>query len=49
MNVGFALALFQLSSIVAVIFGYKMFGEKQLIKKIFGTIIMIFGSCLILL
>jgi len=49
MNVGYALALFQLSSIVAVIFGYKMFGEKQFIKKIFAAIIMIIGSCLILL
>ena len=48
-NVGFALALFQLSSIVAVIFGYRMFGEKQLVKKITGSVIMIIGSCLILL
>ena len=49
MNVGFGLALFQLSSIVAVILGYKMFGEKQLVKKILGTVIMIVGSCLIIL
>ena len=49
MNVGFAMALFQLSSIVAIVMGYKMFGEKQLTKKILGTVIMITGSCLILL
>ena len=45
MNVGFALALFQLSSIVAVFMGYKMFGERQLLKKVLGTIVMIIGSC----
>lgn len=49
MNVGLSLALFQLSSIIAVLLGYKMFGEKEIIKKIIGTFIMIFGSCLILL
>lgn len=48
-NVGLSLALFQLSSIVSVIFGYKLFCEKHLIKKISGTVIMIIGSALILL
>ena len=49
MNVGLSLALFQLSSIVAVALGYKMFGEKDFIKKIIGTAIMIAGSCMIIL
>ncbi len=49
LNVGLSLALFQLSSIVAVIFGWKMFNETQIAKKIVGTIIMIIGSALILI
>lgn len=49
LNVGLSLALFQLSSIISVIFGYFMFKEKQISKKIVGTVIMIIGSCLILL
>ncbi len=48
-NVGLSLALFQLSSIIAVILGYKMFNEKQIRKKLIGTLIMIIGSCLILI
>ncbi len=49
LNVGLSLALFQLSGIVAVILGYKFFNEGQLLKKIIGSIIMIAGSCLILM
>lgn len=49
LNVGLSLALFQLSSIVAIIFGYKVFKESHIVKKLIGAIIMIAGSCLILL
>lgn len=49
MNVGLALALFQLSTIVSVVFGYKVFHENDFWKKILGSVIMIVGSCLILL
>lgn len=49
LNVGLSLALFQLSSVVAVVFGYKVFREKHFVKKLLGSIIMILGSCLILL
>lgn len=49
LNVGLSLALFQLSSLISVFFGYVMFKEKDIVKKILGTLIMIFGSCLILL
>ena len=48
-HVGFALALFQLSSVVAVLGGYFIFREGSLVKKLVGTFIMIVGSCLILL
>ena len=49
LDVGLSLALFQLSSIVAIIFGYKVFKESNVIKKLIGAVIMIAGSCLILL
>lgn len=49
MNVGFALALFQLSTLVTLFLGYKMFHETDMKKKLIGTIIMIVGSVLILL
>ena len=49
MNVGYALSLFQLSTIVTVILGYKVFREKNLRKKLIGSLIMILGSVLIIL
>lgn len=49
MNVGYALSLFQLSSIVTVFLGYKVFKEKHLIKKLIGSLIMILGSIIIIL
>lgn len=49
LDVGLSLALFQLSSVVSVIFGYKIFKEKDFVQKITGSVIMIIGTCLILL
>ena len=49
MNVGYALALFQLSSLVTVFLGYKVFKEKNFIKKIIASIVMIIGSIFIIL
>lgn len=48
MNVGFALALFQLSTLVTLFLGFRMFHEKDMKKKIIGTLIMISGSVMIL-
>ena len=48
MPVGYALSLFQLSIIVSVIFGYHFFKEKDIRKKIIGSLIMIAGSILII-
>lgn len=48
-NVGYALALFQLSSLISIFFGYKIFNEKNIRKKIIGAIIMIFGSIVVIL
>lgn len=49
LEVGVALALFQLSSLVSLFFGYKFYREKELPKKVFGTVIMIVSSVFILL
>lgn len=49
MNVGYALALFQLSSLITIILGYKFFNEKSLKRKLLGSLIMIIGSIFIIL
>lgn len=49
LDVGLSLALFQLSSIVAIVLGYKVFRESHIVKKLVGAVVMIVGSCLILL
>ncbi len=49
MNVGYALALFQLSSLLTVFFGYKFFKEKSFKRKLLGSLIMIIGSVFIIL
>ncbi len=48
LNVGLSLALFQLSSVISLILGFKFFREKGIIKKSLGTLIMLLGSFLIL-
>ena len=48
MNVGYALALFQLSLILSVVFGFVFFKEKNIIKKLAGTFVMLAGSVLII-
>ena len=49
MPVVYALALFQLSVIVSVILGHRIFSEKDIGKKLIGTAIMIAGSVMIIL
>lgn len=49
MPVGYALSLFQLSIIVSIFLGYKFFREKEIRKKIVGSVIMLAGSVLIIL
>jgi len=49
MPVGYALALFQLSIIVSVLLGHRMFNEKDVRKKMIGSVIMIVGSVVIIL
>lgn len=49
MKVGYALALFQLSTIVNLLFGMQFFHEKDIKQKLIGTIIMTIGSVIIIL
>ena len=49
MPVGYALSLFQLSTIVSVLLGSRVFKEPELRKKLIGSAIMIFGSVVIIL
>lgn len=47
--VSIALSLFQLSNILNVFLGYKIFNEKHFLKKLAGSIIMVIGSIFIIL
>jgi drug/metabolite transporter (DMT)-like permease len=49
MPVGYALALFQLSVIVSVLLGHRLFKETNIRKKLIGSVIMIAGSVMIIL
>ena len=49
MPVGYALSLFQLSTIVSVLLGHQIFKELGIRKKLIGTAIMIVGSIVIIL
>ena len=49
MPVGYALSLFQLSIIVSVILGHRIFKEMGIRKKLIGSAIMIIGSIVIIL
>ena len=49
MNVSYALALFQLSAVLNVIFGWKFFREKDLLKKLLGSSIMAAGAAVLII
>lgn len=49
MNVGYALALFQVSTLISVVLGVGFFHEEHFFKKVTGACIMMIGSVLILL
>lgn len=49
MDVGYSLSLFQLSTIISVLLGYRFFRESDIRKKIIGSAIMIAGSVIIIL
>jgi drug/metabolite transporter (DMT)-like permease len=49
MPVGYALSFFQLSTIISVLLGYRVFKEQDIRKKLLGSVIMIAGSIVIIL
>ncbi len=49
MNVAYALALFQLSTILSVFLGVNIFNEKELKRKLTASVIMIIGAVIIIL
>ncbi len=49
MDVGYALALFQLSAVVSVFLGWRVFRESGIVRKLIGSAIMIAGSVVIIL
>lgn len=49
MKVGYALALFQLSTIVNLFFGVRFFKEEHFRQKLLGSVIMTVGSVIIIL
>ncbi|MBE7174225.1 MAG: EamA family transporter [Williamsia sp.] len=48
MPVAYALSLFQLSTIVSVLLGHRIFQEKDIRKKLIGSFIMLVGSVAII-
>ncbi|HNX53962.1 MAG TPA: EamA family transporter [Prolixibacteraceae bacterium] len=49
LHVGYALSLFQLSILVSVLLGHRIFKELGIRKKLIGSAIMVVGSILIIL
>ncbi|QDK83340.1 EamA family transporter [Spirosoma sp. KCTC 42546] len=47
MPVGYVLALFQISALVSVLFGYQFFREQGILRKLIGAGIMVGGAALI--
>jgi drug/metabolite transporter (DMT)-like permease len=47
LQVGYSLALFQLSTLLSVFFGYRYFQERNIQKRLLGSLIMVGGAVLI--
>ena len=47
MPVGYALALFQLSAVVSVLFGARYFAEQSIVRRLAGSAVMVAGAVLI--
>jgi drug/metabolite transporter (DMT)-like permease len=47
MQVGYSLALFQLSNLISVFLGYRYFSERNIGRRLFGSLIMIAGAIVI--
>ena len=49
MNVAYALALFQLSTLISIFLGVNIFNEKEFLRKITASVIMLIGATIIIL
>jgi drug/metabolite transporter (DMT)-like permease len=49
MPVGYALALFQIGSLVSVILGHRLFGEAHLLRRLVAASVMVVGACVIII
>ena len=47
-QVGYSLALFQTSTILSVLFGYHFFQEKNILRRLVGSVVMVTGAALII-
>ena len=47
MNVGYALAIFQLSGVISVLLGFLFFKERHIFRKLFASLIMCVGAGII--
>jgi drug/metabolite transporter (DMT)-like permease len=47
LQVGYSLALFQLSTLISVFLGYRYFAERNIGRRLLGSIIMVVGAVLI--
>jgi drug/metabolite transporter (DMT)-like permease len=48
-QVGYALALFQTSSLLSVFLGHHVFKEKNILERLTGSVVMVAGAILIVL
>ncbi|PYR90176.1 MAG: hypothetical protein DMF84_22035 [Acidobacteria bacterium] len=49
LQVGYSLALFQLSTLFSVFLGYRYFEERNIAQRLFGSVVMIIGAVIIAL
>jgi drug/metabolite transporter (DMT)-like permease len=47
LQVGYSLALFQLSTLISVFLGYRYFAERNIGRRLFGSAVMVAGAVLI--
>lgn len=47
LQVGYALALFQLSTLVSVFLGYRYFAERNVRRRLVGSVVMVAGAALV--
>jgi drug/metabolite transporter (DMT)-like permease len=47
LQVGYSLALFQLSTLISVFLGYRYFAERNIRRRLIGSVVMVVGAVLI--